>query len=73
MFVLVISVIIYKSHAQQQFWCCEVSLKGKSNLDILFGKNRVRLMLLPVQIYRLCGMRSMGDEFKSRYEAKFFR
>jgi len=28
MFVLVISVIIYKSHAQQQFLCCEVSLKG---------------------------------------------
>jgi len=36
MFVLVISVIIYKSHAQQQFWCCEVSLKGLSQILIFY-------------------------------------
>jgi len=50
-----------------------MSLKGLSQFLIFYLEKIVRLMLLPVQIYRLYGMRSMGDEFKSRCEAKFFR
>ena len=51
---------------------CSVFKRFKSNLDVLFGKNRARLMLLPVQIYRLYGMHRMGMNLSHDMKQSFF-